>query len=78
MDQEQARRRLPQRHAQALDLRNQGLSDEVIAAYLGIPSHAVPSLIRIAEAKLTRLLTDGLAEPLPSTRRTDDETEGED
>jgi DNA-directed RNA polymerase specialized sigma24 family protein len=78
MDQEQARRRLSQGHAQALDLRNQGQSDEAIAETLGIPTHAVPSLLQIAEAKLVRLLNEGLAEPLPFSMRNEEETEGAD
>jgi DNA-directed RNA polymerase specialized sigma24 family protein len=63
VDNEEARRRLPERHAQALRLRDQGLTEESIAGVLGIPLAAVRPLLKIAEAKLARLLTEEPAEP---------------
>jgi hypothetical protein len=43
-------------HAVALRLRDNGFDDHVIAVVLGIEDVRVPSLLRIAEAKLRRLM----------------------
>ena len=62
VDPKEARRRLPERHARALDLRDQGFDDRAIADSLGVPLAAVGPLLSIAEAKLTRLLTEESSE----------------
>jgi len=48
--------RLPEAHAEALRLRDRGVGEEAIAELLEIPIEAVAPLVRIAEAKLARLL----------------------
>jgi DNA-directed RNA polymerase specialized sigma24 family protein len=68
VDNEEARRRLPETHAQALRLRDQGLTEESIAEFLSIPLAAVRPLLNIAEAKLARLLTEESEEPGPSMK----------
>ena len=56
MDRSQALRELPTVHAVALRLRDNGFDDHVIAAVLDIESVQVPTLLRIAEAKLAKLV----------------------
>jgi DNA-directed RNA polymerase specialized sigma24 family protein len=65
VEREEALSRLPDGHAQALRLRDRGLDEKAIAESLGIPISAVRPLLRIAEAKLARLLTEESAEPHP-------------
>ena len=62
MDRSQALRELPTLHAVALRLRDNGFDDGVIAAALDVEHVQVPALLRIAEAKLAKLLR-------PSSRR---------
>lgn len=62
MDRSQALRELPTVHAVALRLRDNGFGDEVIAAVLDVEHVQVAALLRIAEAKLAKLLR-------PSSRR---------
>jgi hypothetical protein len=47
--------RLPVTYAKAMRLREQGETDEAIAARLGIEPEAVEPLVRIGEAKLAAL-----------------------
>jgi len=47
--------RLPIVYALALALRDAGMSEADIAARLGQPVHAMPALLRIAEAKQNAL-----------------------
>ena len=56
MDRSQALRDLPTMHAVALRLRDNGFGDEVIAAVLDVEHLQVPALLRIAEAKLAKLM----------------------
>lgn len=49
-------RLLPEAYARALTLRDQGYAATAIAHTLEIPPEAIPLLLRIAEAKLARLL----------------------
>lgn len=55
MDRARAIDRLPEAHALALRLSDDGLDEHQIADRLQIPPQAVPPLIRIAEAKVARL-----------------------
>jgi DNA-directed RNA polymerase specialized sigma24 family protein len=48
--------RLPEAYAQALRLRDAGLSDAAIAHQLGVPAEAIAMLMRLAEAKLAHLM----------------------
>jgi DNA-directed RNA polymerase specialized sigma24 family protein len=64
MDRGAALDRLPETYANALRLRDAGLRDEDIAMRLGIPPEAIAPLLRLAEAKLTRLMVSD--EPPPS------------
>jgi DNA-directed RNA polymerase specialized sigma24 family protein len=64
MDRGAALDRLPETYARALRLRDVGLRDEDIAMRLGIPPEAIAALLRVAEAKLTRLMASD--EPPPS------------
>jgi DNA-directed RNA polymerase specialized sigma24 family protein len=64
MDRGAALDRLPEIYANALRLRDAGLRDEDIAMRLGIPQEAVAALLRVAEAKLARLMASD--EPLPA------------
>lgn len=62
MDRATALNRLPETYANALRLRDAGLSDEAIATRFGIPHEAIAALLRLAEAKLAHLMSD---EPPP-------------
>ena len=64
MDRGDALDRLPETYANALRLRDAGLRDEDIATRLGIPQEAIAALLRVAEAKLTRLMASD--EPPPA------------
>jgi hypothetical protein len=59
MDRADAIVRLPAAYAAAIELLDQGASDEVIAERLDLDRAAVAPLIAVAEAKLARLLADG-------------------
>lgn len=56
MDRTQAMAELPEAYATALRLRDDGLNDAGIAVQLGIPGEAVGPLLRLAVAKLDRVL----------------------
>jgi hypothetical protein len=56
MDRAEAVRLLPEKYARALVLRDQGCDDVRIAAALDIVPEAIGPLLRLAEAKLQRLL----------------------
>lgn len=56
MDRSQALRELPTMHAVALRLRDNGFDDQVIAAVLDVEHVQVPALLRIAQAKLAKLM----------------------
>ena len=58
MDRAEAVRLLPEKYARALTLRDQGCDDAQIAAALDIVPEAIGPLLRLAEAKLQRLLDD--------------------
>jgi hypothetical protein len=58
MDRAEAVRLLPEKYAHALVLRDQGYDDTRIAAALDIVPEAIGPLLRLAEAKLQRLLDD--------------------
>lgn len=62
---------LPDLYALGLRLRRSGLDATAIAGRLGIEPAAVPSLLRLAEAKLARVLSDrplhGPDRPTPPT-----------
>ncbi|WKG02623.1 hypothetical protein [Mycolicibacterium sp. HK-90] len=44
--------RLPMPYATALQLRDAGVSDEIIAERVGVDLDALPTFMRVAEAKL--------------------------
>ncbi len=56
VDRSHALRELPTMHAVALRLRDSGFDDQVVAVVLDIEDVQVPTLLRIAEAKLARLV----------------------
>lgn len=56
MDRIQALGRLPKTYRDALRLRDQGLGDADLCAALGVEPEALATTIRLAEAKLNRLL----------------------
>jgi DNA-directed RNA polymerase specialized sigma24 family protein len=56
MDRATALSRLPEAYAQALRLRDAGLSDNAIVCRLGVPAEAMALLLRLAEAKLAHLM----------------------
>jgi DNA-directed RNA polymerase specialized sigma24 family protein len=58
MDRAEALLLLPEAYARALTLREGGASPADIAGDLDIVVEAVPSLLRLAEAKLARLLAE--------------------
>jgi DNA-directed RNA polymerase specialized sigma24 family protein len=68
VEHEEALSRLPEGHARALRLRDQGLGEAAIADTLSIPTSGVGPLLTIAEAKLARLLAEESAEPHPASR----------
>jgi DNA-directed RNA polymerase specialized sigma24 family protein len=49
---------LPEQYAAALRLRLAGATDEAVAVQIGIDADGVPSLMRVASAKLATLLTE--------------------
>jgi hypothetical protein len=49
---------LPLPYATALRLRDDGVADEVIAAHVGIDLDALPTFMRVAEAKLAAAEAD--------------------
>jgi hypothetical protein len=55
----EALQRLPLPHATALRLRDAGIADEVIAECIGIDPDALPTFMRVAEAKLAAAASDG-------------------
>ena len=63
MDRATALSQLPETYAEALRLRDAGLSDEATASRLGIPAEAMSLLVRLAEAKLAYLMAED--EPRP-------------
>jgi DNA-directed RNA polymerase specialized sigma24 family protein len=67
MDGTAAYAELPEPYAVALQLHDEGVSDEAIAARLGIEPEAVGPLLRLGAAKLARLLgqRDALNEEQP-------------
>ena len=58
MDRAEAVRLLPEKYARALLLRDQGCEEAQIAAALDIVPEAIGPLLRLAEAKLQRLLDE--------------------
>jgi hypothetical protein len=56
VDRSSAVRQLPDLHAVAIRLRDEGLSDHVIAVALEIEEAEVPILLHIADSKLTNLM----------------------
>ncbi|HEU5160986.1 MAG TPA: hypothetical protein VFU43_28575 [Streptosporangiaceae bacterium] len=58
MDRADALELLPETYARALTLRGRGASPADIAGELDIVVEAVPPLLRIADAKLARLLRE--------------------
>lgn len=52
---ELALRRLPRSYSLALRLRDAGVADEVMCDYLDVEPEGLPSLLRLAEAKLSVL-----------------------
>jgi hypothetical protein len=58
MDRAEASQMLPEAYARALILRERGASPDDIAGDLDIVVEAVPSLLRLADAKLARLLAE--------------------
>jgi DNA-directed RNA polymerase specialized sigma24 family protein len=56
MDRATALRQLPETYARALRMRDAGLDEQAIATRLGVPPEAIGFLLRLAEAKLTRLM----------------------
>jgi hypothetical protein len=50
--------RLPLPYATALRLRDAGISDEVIAECVGVDLDALPTFMRVAEAKLAAASND--------------------
>ena len=58
MDRAEALPLLPEAYARALTLRERGAGPADIAADLDIVVEAVPSLLRLADAKLARLLAE--------------------
>lgn len=73
MDEEAALEQLPDMYAAALRLRARGLRNDEIARKLELEPEAVPSLLRLAEAKLAAI--SGAREPGPE--REPDEREVE-
>lgn len=59
MDLDDALGALPRPYAEALRLRDRGLDADGIAEELDVPVSAVASLLRLADMKLARLLTEG-------------------
>jgi len=68
MDRAQALELLPESYARALTLRERGSCADDIAMELGIVVEAVPPLLRIADAKLARLLDERRSPDGPPSR----------
>jgi|GraSoiStandDraft_23_1057293.scaffolds.fasta_scaffold1545707_1 DNA-directed RNA polymerase specialized sigma24 family protein len=58
MDRATALSRLPEAYAEALRLHDAGLSEAAISRRLGVPPEAMAPLLRLAEAKLARLMAN--------------------
>jgi DNA-directed RNA polymerase specialized sigma24 family protein len=58
MDRMDALAELPETYATALRLRDRNLNNEAIAEHLGIGIEGVQTLLRVADAKLKRLLSE--------------------
>ena len=58
MDLQSAMDRLPEAHARALRMRESGLSHQEIADSLQAPIEAIGTILAIAEAKLSALLSE--------------------
>ncbi|HEX4099292.1 MAG TPA: hypothetical protein VHY21_01945 [Pseudonocardiaceae bacterium] len=71
MDLASAFEELPEVHAAVLRLHHAGSGAAGIAAELGIDVDAVGPLLRVAEAKLTRLLAEPDPLEVTATRHTD-------
>jgi hypothetical protein len=56
VDRSSAVRQLPELHAVAIRLRDDGCDDRLIGVALGVDDHQVPMLLRIANSKLTNLM----------------------
>jgi DNA-directed RNA polymerase specialized sigma24 family protein len=56
MDRDAALQELPQSYAVALRLRDRGIPEPEIAEIVGISPEGLPAHLRLAEAKLARLL----------------------
>jgi DNA-directed RNA polymerase specialized sigma24 family protein len=56
MDRATALSQLPETYAQALRLRDAGLNDTAIATRLDVAPEAMALLLRLAEAKIARLI----------------------
>lgn len=50
--------RLPLPYATALRMRDEGFADEVIAEHVGVDKDALPTFMRLAEAKLASVSAD--------------------
>jgi DNA-directed RNA polymerase specialized sigma24 family protein len=73
MDRQNAMERLPEAHARALRMRDSGLSHQEIAHSLEAPLEAVGTILAIAEAKLSALLSEPAGNTGASTgTRSDD------
>lgn len=59
MDRESAIDRLPTLHATAIRLRDRGADDREIATELGLETGDLAPVLRVAEAKLARLMATG-------------------
>jgi len=59
MDRASAIAKLPEAHAAALGLRDDGFSNEDIAARLGLELEAVAPLLLVADAKLANIFATG-------------------
>jgi DNA-directed RNA polymerase specialized sigma24 family protein len=55
LDQSEDRSELPQAYADALELRDAGMSEQQIAERLRVPTVAIASMLSVAEAKLASL-----------------------
>jgi hypothetical protein len=56
-------RRLPNPYSLALRLRDAGVDDDLICGYLTLEPEALPTFLRLAEAKLTAVHRSGHAPP---------------
>ncbi|HUR48189.1 MAG TPA: sigma factor-like helix-turn-helix DNA-binding protein [Acidimicrobiales bacterium] len=66
MERDDALRQLPEAYAAVLSLSAQEFTEEEMAERLGIPPESVAPLLRIAGAKLARLLDPSSKRPRPS------------